>query len=87
MFFAVQGANIIASGRWALLFLMMSVVKAQWSALNYSHWLSTSGFSEDKTVCLNILPFATGGFELRENKYFKTFLIGKDEMSMGSIKC
>lgn len=81
MFFAVQGANIIASGRWTLLFLMISVVKAQWSALNYSHWLSTSGFSEDETVCLNILQFATGGFMLRETKYFNLFLIAKDDNS------
>lgn len=78
MFFSVLGENIIALGRWALLFLMISVVKAQWSALNYSHWLSTSGYSEDETVCLNILQFTTGGFMLREAKYFNLFLIAKE---------
>jgi len=62
--------------RWALLFLMMSVVKTQWSALNYCHWLPISSFSEDEKVCLKIRQFATGGFELREKKYFKTFLSG-----------
>lgn len=78
MFFAVQGANIIASGRWALPFLMISDMKAQWSALNYSHWLSTSGFSKRiKKKTFNMPQFATGGFVLWETKYFIQFWLLK----------